>query len=426
MTAIQSSTPLSETSSAATVLGQPFTFRRGGFTAKNRLLKSAMSEGLASPTHAPTAAHEKLYATWALGGLGLAITGNVMVDRRALGEPGNVVVEDERDLAALTRWASAAKQDGCRVWMQINHPGKQSPTFLSREPVAPSAVPLGAGLEGAFATPRALEPHEIEELVERFATTAAVAQKAGFDGVQIHGAHGYLVSQFLSPHHNRRDDAWGGTLEKRARFGLAVLAAMRRAVGERFPIGIKINSADFQRGGFSEEESLEVIRMLADGGIDLVEVSGGNYEAPAMTGAEIRESTRQREAYFLAFAERVRAAVKVPLALTGGFRTAEGMASAVSSGAVDLVGLARALALEPELPRRVLSGEAFVSRVRPLSTGIRKVDQLTALDVSWYENQLARIGAGKAPDPGLGEWRSAIESVARLGLAATRMRRARA
>ncbi|MBK7972928.1 MAG: NADH:flavin oxidoreductase/NADH oxidase family protein [Deltaproteobacteria bacterium] len=425
MTAIRSSTAAPTTLSPAQILGEPLTFRRGGFTVKNRLLKSAMSEVLGSPAHAPTVAHERLYEAWARGGLGLAITGNVMVDRRALGEPGNVVVEDERDLAALTRWASAGKQGGCRVWMQINHPGKQSPTFLSREPVAPSAVPLGAGLESAFATPRALEPHEIEALVERFATTAAIARKAGFDGVQIHGAHGYLVSQFLSPHHNRRDDAWGGTLEKRARFAREVLAAMRRAVGEGFPIGIKINSADFQRGGFGEDESLEVIRMLVDGGIDLIEISGGTYEAPAMTGAEVRESTRQREAYFLAFAERVRAAVDVPLALTGGFRTAEGMASAVSSGAVDLVGLARALALEPDLPRRVLSGEAFVSRVRPLSTGVRKVDQLTALDVSWYEHQLARLGAGKPTDPGLGPWRSVVMSIAKLGVAAVRMRRAR-
>ncbi|MFN7952712.1 MAG: NADH:flavin oxidoreductase/NADH oxidase family protein [bacterium] len=426
MTAIHSSTAALEDSSPAQVLGQPFSLRRGGFTIRNRLLKSAMSEVLAGPSHAPSAAHEQLYASWARGGLGLAITGNVMIDRRALGEPGNVVVEDERDLEALRRWAAAGKQNGCRLWMQINHPGKQSPSFLSREPVAPSAIPLGAGLERAFATPRALAPDEIEALVARFATTAAIAQKAGFEGVQIHGAHGYLVSQFLSPHHNRRDDAWGGTLEKRARFPLEVLAAMRRAVGDAFPIGIKINSADFQRGGFSEEESLEVIRMLVAGGIDLIEISGGTYEAPAMTGAELRESTRQREAYFLAFAERVRAAVDVPLALTGGFRTAAGMASAVRSGAVDLVGLARTLALEPDLPRRVLGGEAFVSRVRPLSTGVRWVDQLTALDVSWYENQLARIGAGKPTDPGLGAWRSVATSLARLGLQATRLRRARA
>ncbi len=425
MTTIHDSTPSPGSSSAAQVLGQPFTFRRGGFTVKNRLLKSAMSEILASPAHAPTVAHERLYAAWARGGLGLAITGNVMVDRRALGEPANVVVEDERDLAALTRWASAAKHDGCHVWMQINHPGKQSPTFLSPEPVAPSAVPLGAGLESAFATPRALEPHEIEVLVQRFATTAAIAKKAGFDGVQIHGAHGYLVSQFLSPHHNRRDDAWGGTLEKRARFAREILAAMRRAVGESFPIGIKLNSADFQRGGFTEDESLEVIRMLAEGGIDLIEISGGTYEAPTMTGAEVRESTRQREAYFLVFAERVRAAVDVPLALTGGFRTAEGMASAVRSGAVDLVGLARPLALEPDLPRRVLGGEAFTSKVRPLSTGVRKIDQLIAPDVSWYENQIARLGAGKSTNPDLGVWRSALISVARLGLGAVRMRRAR-
>jgi 2,4-dienoyl-CoA reductase-like NADH-dependent reductase (Old Yellow Enzyme family) len=410
----------------AEVLAQPLRFERGGLTVRNRILKSAMSEILGSPTHAPTAALERLYGTWAEGGVGLAMTGNVMVDRRALGEPGNVVVEDERDLEALRRWAAAGRRGGACVWMQINHPGKQSPSFLSPETVAPSAVPLGAGLERAFATPRALTSEEIEALVRRFATTAGIARKAGFEGVQIHGAHGYLVSQFLSPHHNRRDDEWGGSLDNRARFAREVLAATRRAVGDDFPIGIKINSADFQRGGFTEDESIEVIRMLVDGGIDLIEISGGTYEAPAMTGASLRDSTRTREAYFLAFAERVRSAIGVPLALTGGFRTAEGMAQAVRSGAVDLVGLARALAVEPDLPRRILGGERFQSLVRPLSTGIRSVDQLTAIDVSWYENQLARIGAGKAPDPTLGAWRSVATSLAKLGLQATRMRRARA
>ncbi len=410
----------------AVVLGTPFRLKRGAVAIRNRILKSAMSEILGSPSHAPTRELERLYGTWADGGLGLAITGNVMIDRTALGEPGNVVVEDERDLDALRRWAAAGKRNAASLWMQVNHPGKQSPSFLSREPVAPSAIPLGAGLERAFATPRALTGEEIEELVARFARTAAIAKKAGFDGVQIHGAHGYLVSQFLSPHHNRRTDAWGGSLDNRARFAREVLRAIRVAVGDDFPIGIKINSADFQHGGFSEGESLDVIRMLVEDGIDLVEISGGTYEAPAMTGAAVRESTRRREAYFLAFAERVRAEIEVPLALTGGFRSAEGMAHAVRSGAVDFVGLARALAIEPDLPRRILAGEEFRSLVRPLSTGVKVVDRLMALDVSWYENQLARIGAGKAPDPTLGPWRSVAASVTKLGLQAGRARRARA
>ena len=410
--------------SAADVLARPLALPRGG-ALPNRFMKSAMSEVLATRENAPTEGLARLYRTWAEGGVGLSVTGNVMIDRRALGEPGNVVVEDERDLPMLRRWAEAGVSAGGHLWMQLNHPGKQSPTFLSREPVAPSAVPLGGGLEHVFATPRALTDDEIEALIERFATAAAIAQKAGFTGVQIHGAHGYLVNQFLSPHHNRRSDRWGGSLERRAAFVMAVYRAIRGAVGDEFPVGIKINSADFQKGGFSEEESIEVIAALVSAGLDLVEVSGGTYEAPAMTGAKLRESTRRREAYFLAFAEALRERVDTPLAVTGGFRTAAGMAEAVRSGAVDLVGLARALALEPDLPGRVLAGEDVVSRVRPLTTGSKLVDRFSMLDVSFYENQLARMAAGRAPLPAMHPWRSVVTSTARMGLQAFRRRRSR-
>ena len=408
----------------ATVLRQPLPLRRGA-PIPNRLMKSAMSEILGSPTHAPTDGLARLYGTWADGGIGLSVTGNVMIDRRALGEPANVVVEDERDLDGLRTWAEAGKRAGGHLWMQINHPGKQSPSFLTPEPVAPSAVPLGHGLEKVFATPRALEEDEILGIIKRYGVTAGIAKKAGFTGVQIHGAHGYLVSQFLSPRHNRRADRWGGSLENRASFAHAVYQSMRDAVGDDFPVSIKINSADFQRGGFTEEESLEVIADLVDAGIDLVEISGGTYEAPAMTGAKQRESTLRREAYFLTFAETLRKRVDVPLALTGGFRTAEGMAAAVDSGAVDMVGVARALTLEPDLPNRVLGGEAFVSKVRPLTTGVGLVDKLSMLDVSYYENQIARLAEGKAPNPSMGAWRSVFAGLGRQGMQAFKQRRAR-
>jgi 2,4-dienoyl-CoA reductase-like NADH-dependent reductase (Old Yellow Enzyme family) len=407
------------------ILGAPLQLRRGA-PIPNRLLKSAMSEILGTPTHAPTAGLPALYGTWARGGIGLSITGNVMIDRRALGEPANVVVEDERDLEALTAWAAAGTSAGGHLWMQINHPGKQSPITLTKAPVAPSAVPLGRGLEKAFATPRALTDDEIEDLIERYGRTAAVAQKAGFTGVQLHGAHGYLVSQFLSPHHNRRTDKWGGSLENRAAFVMRAYQSMRRAVGEDFPVGIKINSADFQKGGFSEEESIEVIAGLVDAGMDLVEISGGTYEAPAMTGARRRESTKRREAYFLAFAETLRKRVDVPLAVTGGFRTAEGMRDAVSSGAVDMVGLARAMALDPELPNRVLGGEDFQSAVRALSTGIKTLDRIAMLDVTYYENQLALMAAGKPTRPGMGVWASFFMTLWRMGWQSFRQRRAKA
>lgn len=385
------------------VLAQPFTLP-GGQVVKNRLFKSAMSEALSDRTGHANAELARLYGAWADGGIGLCITGNVMIDKRALGEPGNVVIEDESQLPALKTWAQAATRNRTQCWVQLNHPGKQSPKGLNKETVSPSAVPFRADMKMLFATPRELTEAEIRGLIQRFATAAAIVKKAGFTGVQIHGAHGYLVSQFLSPHHNRRTDEWGGTPEKRRRFVLEVYRAMREQVGPSFPIGIKLNSADFQRGGFTEEESLDTIRALSDAGIDLIEISGGTYEAPAMTGVKaskepVKDSTRQREAYFLVFAEKARQAVKTPLVVTGGFRSAQGMAEAITSGAVDFVGLARALAIEPDVANRLLAGQAPREQVRPIKTGIGAIDKTGMMEVTWYTGQLKRIGKGEAPKP---------------------------
>jgi 2,4-dienoyl-CoA reductase-like NADH-dependent reductase (Old Yellow Enzyme family) len=386
------------------VLAQPFTLPNG-VVVKNRLFKSAMSEALGNRARAATPELAHLYGAWADGGIGLCITGNVMIDKRALGEPGNVVIEDDAELAALKAWAQAATRNGTQCWVQLNHPGKQAPKGLNKENVSPSAIPFKPQMQAFFPTPRALTDAEVRDLIARFAKAAAIVKQAGFTGVQIHGAHGYLVSQFLSPLHNQRDDEWGGTPEKRRNFVLAVYRAMREQVGPNFPIGIKLNSADFQRGGFTEEESLDTIRALAEAGIDLIEVSGGTYEAPAMTGVKadkspVKDSTRQREAYFLAFAEKARAAVKTPLVVTGGFRSLDGMAAAVSSGAVDFVGLARALAIEPDLPNRLLAGQAPRQQVRPIKTGIGAIDKAGFMEITWYTGQLKRIGRGEAPQPG--------------------------
>lgn len=386
-------------------LSQAFTLPNGT-QIKNRLVKSAMSEALGTRERAPTPELTRLYGAWAEGGIGLCITGNVMIDRRALGEPGNVVVEDDRDLAALKAWAEAGTRHGTQCWVQLNHPGKQAPKGLNKETVSPSAVPFRPEMAAFFATPRELTDAEILDLIARYGRAAGIVRQAGFSGVQIHGAHGYLVSQFLSPHHNRRTDQWGGSAENRRRFVIEVLRAMRAAVGPRFPIGIKLNSADFQRGGFTEDESLDVIRALEAEGIDLVEISGGTYEAPAMTGVKDKkaepqkDSTRQREAYFLAFAEKARQAVKVPLVVTGGFRSAAGMAEAIASGAVDFVGIARSLALEPDLPRRLLAGEDPAHTVKPIRTGIGYIDKMGLMEITWYTGQLKRIGRGEAPRPG--------------------------
>lgn len=382
------------------LLNQSFTLPSGAVI-KNRLFKSAMSEGLGTWDNRMTKQLVRLYDRWAKGGVGLLVTGNVMVDRRHLGEPGNVAIEDERDLALLQQWAKAGTQKNTQLWVQLNHPGKQVLRTLDTDPVGPSAIPFAPELRSVFATPRALSEAEILDIIQRFGRSAAIAKKAGFSGVQIHGAHGYLVSQFLSGHHNQRTDQWGGSAENRRRFVLEVYKEIRRQVGDDFPVGIKLNSADFQRGGFTEEESLAVIAELSAAGMDLIEISGGTYEEPAMTGKEYpkKASTVAREAYFLAFAEKARKATKTPLVVTGGFRSPQGMEAALESGAVDFVGIARLLAIEPEAPQRLLEGKPSRYQVKPISTGIKMVDKAGMMEVMWYGRQLRRLGNGKSAKP---------------------------
>lgn len=410
-----------------TTLGTPLTLACGAVI-PNRLMKSAMSEQLGDKACNPQPGLSEVYRRWAEGGIGLCITGNVMIDRSALGEPANVVLDERSDLEAFRAWTQAGSAGGTQLWAQLNHPGKQIPSFLSKEPVAPSAIPLGRGLDKVFNTPRALEDAEITQIVERYATSARLAKEVGFQGVQIHGAHGYLVNQFLSSRHNQREDRWGGSLENRMRFVLEVFAAMRRETGEGFPIGIKLNSADFMKGGFTEEESMQVVAALSEAGIDLIEISGGTYENPAMVGTEakreLKESTRLREAYFLAYAEKAREVTKVPLAVTGGFRSAKGMQDAIASGATDLVGLARPLTVVPDLPQRVLADPDYRVDVGNPSTGIKGLDQAMGISIVWYEQQIHRLAKGKEPKPNLSAWRAVWATLCGMGSEAFRRRRA--
>ncbi|MGM0845639.1 MAG: NADH:flavin oxidoreductase/NADH oxidase family protein [Bacillota bacterium] len=405
------------------VLSQPLTLPNGSII-KNRFFKSAMSEALGNKDHDSSPALVTLYKTWADGGTGLVVTGNVMIDRSALGESGNVVIEDERDLEMLSSWAKSGTKNGTHLWMQLNHPGKQSPRTLSKKPVAPSAIPFSGNLRKFFNEPRALSEEEIQELIKRFGNGAKVAQKAGFTGVQIHGAHGYLISQFLSPYHNRRSDEWGGSLENRMRFLMEVYHEIRKQTGENFPVGIKLNSADFQRGGFTEEESLEVIRSLADAGIDLIEISGGNYENPMMQGFNVKESTRKREAYFLEFAANVRAIVSTPLVVTGGFRSEKAMTDAVTQGEIDMVGIAKPLALMPDLPNRIFQGTYETIQLKPMKTGLRWLDKSASmLEIVWYEQQLSRMGNSKSPNPDHSVWLALLHTIAANGTSVFKKRR---
>lgn len=399
-----------------------------GSVLRNRLAKAAMSEALGTYHNHPTSKHVELYRRWAVSGIGLIITGNVMIDRRALGEPGNVVVEDERCLRKLKLWARSVAGQGTAFWVQLNHPGKQSPKGLNASNLAPSSIPFRDDMTTLFDTPREATVDEIKDIIYRFGRSAAICKKAGFSGVQIHGAHGYLISQFLSPHHNRRTDEWGGSPENRRRFVLAVYAEIRRRVGRSFPVAIKLNSTDFQRGGFSEEESMATIQALAEAGIDLIEISGGTYESPAMTGASDeprKESTVTHEAYFLEFAERVRASVKVPLMVTGGFRSSAGMNAALRSGALDVVGLARLLAIDPDAPTALLQGRDSPHCVRPITTGIKLVDRMALMEVSWYTLQLKRIARGGKPRPNESGLWALLKSVMSSGWGTFRARRLR-
>lgn len=379
-------------------INTPFS-RGSSLRVRNRLAKSAMSERLGTRDNRPTPKLQTLYKKWAKGGAGLLITGNVMVDRRALGEPNNVVVENEDDLEILKLWASAAQEDDTHCLVQINHPGRQAPVGLNKETVAPSAVEFAKHMRRMFRKPRALTDEEIKDIIKRFGTTSAICEKAGFAGVQMHAAHGYLISQFLSPLTNLRNDDWGGTPEKRRRFMLEVYQEIRRRTGPDFLVAIKINSADFQRGGFSESESLAAIQAIAEAGVDLIEISGGSYEAPSMTGAGVKKSTIEREAYFLEFAKSVRDLIETPLMVTGGFRTRPAMDSALSGGHLDLVGMGRPLAIDPDYAHRLLDEKPLKVLVRPIKTGIPPIDKMGLIEIAWYTEQLRRMGSGQGPKP---------------------------
>jgi len=369
---------------------------------------------MALPDHSAGPEFFELYRRWAASGIGLCITGNIMIDSRHLGEAGNIVIERECDIgSSLKQWAKAKENTRTKLWAQLNHPGKQSPKFLNEFPVAPSSISLRPPLDKIFNKPRELTDPEIQEIIKRFAYAAGVIKASGFDGVQIHGAHGYLVSQFLSPKDNKRSDQWGGSLENRIRFPVSIYQAIRNEVGNEFPIGIKLNSADFQKGGFAPEESIHVAEKLSAAGMDLIELSGGSYEKPAMMG--VSDSTVVREAYFLEYAKAVKNHVKCPLMVTGGFRTQKAMSLALETGEIDLVGLARPLALEPMFAKDLLHSVDAKSEVKPITTGVRFLDRLLPLEIIWYTRQLHRMGLGQEPKKDASAILALLASIFSLG-----------
>ncbi|CAP61945.1 uncharacterized protein PODANS_5_1620 [Podospora anserina S mat+] len=354
-------------------LGSPLPFEFSGRTAPNRFLKSAATEKVATydpndrlSNGIPNDELFQLYGTWASGGFGTIVTGNILIDPDHLEGPGNMIIPVDAPLdgprfEGFRRLGSVGRQHGSLFIGQVNHPGRQCVYALQPNPISASDVQLLVDMFGAtFGKPRAATIEEIQSTVAAFVHAAVYLDKAGWDGVQLHGAHGYLIAQFLSLTTNLRTDAYGGSLANRARIITEIAAGIREQCRKDFILAIKINSVEFQADGFTVEEASELCEILEKAGFDFVELSGGTYEEMAL--AHRRESTKAREAFFLDFAEKIAPRLnKTKVYVTGGFRTAKGMADALQS--VDGVGMVRAVCNNPNLPAEILEGKKTAAPV---------------------------------------------------------------
>jgi 2,4-dienoyl-CoA reductase-like NADH-dependent reductase (Old Yellow Enzyme family) len=397
-----------------------------GAVLSNRFAKAAMTEGLAGRLGVPGEELCRLYKIWSDGGAGMLLSGNIMVDRHHLERPGNVVIDRPPDLEmrqALKRWASSATRKGNHFWAQISHAGRQTQKMVNAKPKAPSAVKLALP-GGQFGEPVELNCGEIEDIISRFGICAAAVKEAGFTGVQVHAAHGYLLSQFLSPRSNRRTDEFGGALANRARPLLAIIEEIRSTVGPDYPISVKLNSADFQKGGFAFEDSLQVAQWLEAASVDLIEISGGTYEQPKLLGIDgmeeeenqnIPASTLMREAYFVDFAMAMRKELKIPLMVTGGFRQSIAMKQAIESGGADVIGLGRPMCVMTDAPNQLLNGIDELPRYESqLALFPKWLLWLTKLKILrtvssfavqyWYYGQIDSLGRTGKADPDLSVW----------------------
>lgn len=364
----------------------------------NRIAKAAMEENMATATHAPSHKLMRLYQTWANGGSGLLITGNVMVDSRAMTGPGGVVLENDQQLEDFKRWAQIGRSRGAQFWMQINHPGRQMANDLGQETWAPSNVPVNLGkLSKHFNPPKEMSESMILQVINRFVRTAQLAEQAGFTGVEIHSAHGYLLSQFLSPLTNKRTDKWGGSIANRSRMLLAIVNGIRAVVSERFAVAVKLNSADFQRGGFSADDAKQVVHMLNELRVDLVEISGGSYEAPAMHGTARDGRTLAREAYFLEFAKDIQATATMPIMVTGGIRRRE-IAEQVISSNIQMVGMGTALAIAPNTPLDWLEGKNTQPKLAQIKWKNKPLASLAYMAVVKYQLRKHSVYAKAKPN----------------------------
>lgn len=376
-----------------------------GSSLPNRICKAAMEENMAETGQLPGRALVNLYRQWADGGVGLILTGNVMIAPDAMTGPGGVYLGADTFgvpgvKAKFETWAKSGKSGGAKLYMQISHPGRQVYATQGTEPVSASAtkVKMDGPAEKMFAQARALSGSEVRGMIERFANTAVAAEEAGFDGVQVHAAHGYLAAQFLSPLTNLREDEWGGALENRSKFLLEIIRAIRARVSPNFGVGVKLNSADFQRGGFDVADARQVVEWLGGEAVDFVELSGGSYESAAMMGmAEDgrAQSTIDREMYFLDFAKDIGGAAKMPIMVTGGVTKRQTAEDALAEGDVDIIGIARGFGYNPNIPKDWEAGENLQVHVPQVSW---KNDLMKGLaNMAMTKMNLYRMGEGRPP-----------------------------
>ncbi|KAI0451306.1 NADH:flavin oxidoreductase/NADH oxidase [Xylaria acuta] len=350
-------------------LGEPLRFDFSGRTAPNRFLKGAMTEKLSSwdpkdlqKRGVPSKEIINVYRRWGEGGLGLILTGNVMLYYDQLESPGNAIIPKDAPLSdeRFERFRDLAKQakaHGSLIVAQVSHPGRQVSKFVQPHPVSASDVQLEGDWHGmTFGKPRAMDKSDIRDVVDRFAYAAKYLHKAGYDGIELHGAHGYLIAQFLSQTTNKRTDEYGGSLLNRARLISEIVDEIRKRVkDDSFIIGIKLNSVEFQDGGFTPEECRDLCIELEKHRIDFVELSGGTYQEQAFEYK--RESTKKREAFFIEFAEMIVPQLKqTKVYVTGGLRTAAAMVEALKT--VHGIGLGRPVTHEFDLAKKLLEGKA--------------------------------------------------------------------
>jgi 2,4-dienoyl-CoA reductase-like NADH-dependent reductase (Old Yellow Enzyme family) len=330
-----------------------------GMTLKNRLVRSATWEGMAAPDGRPTAKLAAQYATLAQGGVGLIITGYTFIRPDGKQLPGQMGIHTDDFCPDMRLLADAVHREGGKICLQLVHTGGQaSSAEAGRRPLAPSAVKVDQYTE----LPEELSEDGIRELIAFFGEGARRAWECGFDAVQLHAAHGYLVNQFLSPLTNQRTDCWGGDVEGRSRFLMESYRSVRANVGADFPVLVKLNGSDNLTGGLTLDDAVHAARALSAEGVDAIEVSSGTPASGGETPVRQHIDIPSQEAYNLNLAERIRSAVICPVMVVGGLRSFEVSAAIIRRGEADYIALSRPLIREPDLPRRWRGGDETHAR----------------------------------------------------------------